>query len=90
MTAPASIDAWGVEPKLKEAIHDDELCRSIVDAVHDEMANRRVTTADMARHLGTTEDAVRAALSDPVGAPLHDLVRIMTPLGLTLVPSSRA
>lgn len=87
---PSSKADWMADPKVSQAIHSDDLCRNLVDQMHDVMTARGITVADLARHLGLGEAAVRAAIVDPLQQPLASLARILSTLGLTLTPTQRA
>lgn len=81
--------AWTMDPRVRRAIHEDVVCRDLVDAVHDAMESLGATPADLARHLGQSEAHVRAVLTDPLAHPSRDLLNLMTPLGLTMSPTPR-
>ncbi len=87
-TATLSRD-WIADPKVSQAIHADHVCRALVEGMHEVMSSRSITVKELATHLGMDENAVRAAIIDPLQQPLHVLVRMLTTLGLTLTTTQR-
>lgn len=87
-TAALSRD-WMADPKVSQAVHADHVCRGLVEGMHEVMSSRSITVKELATHLGMDEDAVRAAIVDPLQQPLQVLVRMLTTLGLTLTTNPR-
>lgn len=83
-----SPETWMMDPKVRDEIAEDVLCRDLVDALHDAMRERGVSPAELAAHLGSEESEVRARLADPLGMPLNQAIRLLTPLGLSLAPKA--
>ncbi len=81
---------WLLDPKVRQAVHADDVCRELVDAVHDAMASRGITAEALARHLGVAEEAVHQGIVDPMSLRLGDLLRVLDTLGITLSPLPRA
>lgn len=81
---------WLLDPKVRQAVHQDDVCRTLVDAMHDAMASRGITPSDLARHLGVAEHAIKDSITDPLSLRLSDLVRLLDTLNITLTPTPRA
>ena len=55
--------AWLLDPKVRQAVHADDVCRHLVDSIHDAMEAGSITAADLGRHLKMTEAEVRLGIS---------------------------
>ena len=79
--------AWLLDPKVRQAVHADDVCRHLVDSIHDAMEAGSITAADLGRHLKMTEAEVRLGISDPLSMRLGELLRVLDTLGITLFPA---
>ena len=82
--------AWLLDPKIRQSIHEDDVCRHVIDAVHEAMMSRGVTARDLARHLGVKEKTIHAGIVDPLSLRVSDLLRVLDTLQITLAPMPRA
>lgn len=82
--------AWLLDPKIRQSIHEDDVCRHVVDAVHEAMTSRGVSPQDLARHLGVPEATIHAGIVDPLSLRVSDLLRVLDALQITLAPMPRA
>lgn len=81
--------AWLLDPTVRQAVHADDVCRHLVDSIHDAMEAGSITAADLGRHLKMTEAEVRLGISDPLSMRLGELLRVLDTLGITLCPAPR-